>query len=91
MAQIHIPWNDGNGDIVLTYTGQGNETVTIHSTTNNLGDDRSQVITLKTVGNPSVTAQVTITQPTGMQTLTVQGVVLRDSQGRPLRVPPVTT
>ena len=45
MASISIPWNDGPGNIVLTYTGQGNGTVTVTSDTDNLGHDRRQVVT----------------------------------------------
>lgn len=86
---LRIPWADGNGNIILTYTGQGDGTVTVTTDTDNLGDDRSQVITLRTTGQNPVTASVTVTQPTGMLTLTVQGVTLRDAEGHPLRVPPV--
>ena len=50
MATLTIPWNDGNGNIILTYTGQGDGTVTVQSSTDNLGQPRSQVITLKTTG-----------------------------------------
>ena len=32
--EIRIPWNDGPGNIVLTYTGQGNQTVVVTSDTN---------------------------------------------------------
>ena len=45
MASISIPWNDGPGNIVLTYTGQGNGTVTVTSDTDNLGHDRQQIVT----------------------------------------------
>ena len=47
MAQsIAIPWNDGAGNIILTYqTGQGDETVTVTSDTDNLGHDRQQIVT----------------------------------------------
>jgi hypothetical protein len=45
MASISIPWNDGSGNIVLTYTGQGNGTVTVTSDTDNLGNDRQQTVT----------------------------------------------
>jgi len=44
MSQISIPWHDGNGNIVLTLTGQGNDTVTVTSDTNNTGYDRQQTI-----------------------------------------------
>ena len=46
MASMSIPWNDGNGNIVLTYQqGQGNDTVIVTSDTNNVGYDRQQQIT----------------------------------------------
>ena len=45
MASLSIPWNDGPGNIVLTYTGQGNDTVIVTSDTNNVGYDRQQQIT----------------------------------------------
>ena len=45
MASISIPWNDGPGNIVLTYTGQGNGHVVVTSDTDNLGHDRRQTIT----------------------------------------------
>lgn len=44
MASISIPWKDGPGNIVLTYTGQGNGTVTVTSDTDNKGYDRQQTI-----------------------------------------------
>ena len=46
MANITIPWNDGPGNIVLTYTGQGNQTVTVTSDTDCIDHDRQQVVTL---------------------------------------------
>ena len=45
MATLSIPWHDGPGNIVLTYTGQGNGQVTVSSDTDNLGHDRRQTIT----------------------------------------------
>jgi len=57
-----IPWNDGNGNIVLTYTGEGNATVTVETDTDNLGEDRSQVLTFKTTGANPATVEVTVTQ-----------------------------
>ena len=45
MATLSIPWHDGPGNIVLTYTGQGNGQVTVTSDTDNLGHDRRQQIT----------------------------------------------
>ena len=45
MASISIPWNDGPGNIVLTYTGQDDGVVTVTSDTDNLGKDRRQTVT----------------------------------------------
>ena len=88
MATLTIPWNDGNGNIILTYTGQGDGTVTVRSDTDNLGSDREQTITLRTAdGTKEV--QVTIQQSTGMLTLRdVNLLVLRDSDEKVLRAYP---
>ena len=45
MASITIPWNDGPGNIVLTYTGQGNDTVVVTSDTDCIDHDRQQRVT----------------------------------------------
>ena len=45
MARITIPWHDGPGNIVLTYTGQGNDTVVVTSDTNCIDHDRQQRVT----------------------------------------------
>lgn len=88
MATLTIPWNDGNGNIILTYTGQGDGTVTVQSDTDNLGADREQVITLKTADDTKA-VQVTIQQATGMLTLRdVNLLVLRDSGEKILRAYP---
>lgn len=85
---LTIPWSDGNGSIVLTYTGEGNETVTISSTTDNLGETRSHTLTLRTE-NGSRSATLTIIQPTGKQILLdTSGNALRDASGKTLRVYP---
>ena len=88
MATLTIPWADGNGNIILTYTGQGDGTVTVQSDTDNLGADREQTITLRTAdGTKEV--QVTIQQSTGMLTLRdVNLRVLRDSDEKVLRAYP---
>lgn len=89
MATITIPWADGNGNVILTYTGQGDGTVTVQSDTDNLGDTRQMVLTLKTTGANPATATLTITQPTGMQVLIdVDGKTLRDSRQKTLRAYP---
>ena len=85
---LTIPWADGNGDIILTYDGQGDGVVIVQSTTDNLGSDRQQIITLRTADGRA-TAQVTIVQQTGMLTLRdVNLLTLRDSSDKVLRVYP---
>jgi hypothetical protein len=42
---ITIPWNDGNGNIILTYSGQGDDTVTVTSDTDCIYHDRQQRVT----------------------------------------------
>lgn len=89
MATLTIPWADGNGNVILTYDGQGDGTVTVRSDTDNLGDTRQMTITLKTAGANPATAQVAIIQPTGMQILLdVDGKTLRDADGKVLRAYP---
>lgn len=44
MSQISIPWRTGTGNIVLTLTGHGNDTVIVTSDTDNKGYDRQQTI-----------------------------------------------
>ena len=61
MAVKTIPWTNGSGNIILDYTGEGDETVTVSSDPNDLKVDRSQVLTFKTSDN-SVTRQVTVKQ-----------------------------
>ena len=85
---LTIPWADGNGDIILTYDGQGDGVVTVRSTTDNLGSDRQQTIILRTADG-GASAQVTIVQHTGMLTLRdVNLLTLRDSSDKALRVYP---
>lgn len=44
--RITIPWNDGPGNIVLTYTnGDGNQTVTVTSDTDCIDHARQQRVT----------------------------------------------
>lgn len=61
MATKVIPWNEGTGNITLTYTGEGAGTIVVSSDNNNLSVARSQQITVKTTdGSKSQT--VTISQ-----------------------------
>lgn len=62
MGQQLIPWKTGSGNIIMTFTGYGNETVTVTSDENNLRTSRSQTITFKTTSGGVVSRQVTVTQ-----------------------------
>lgn len=63
MATKSIAWNTGTGNITLTYSGQGNDTVLVESDPNDIYEDRSQTIVVSTTaGSPTVSRQVTITQ-----------------------------
>lgn len=61
MATKVIPWKNGNGNITLTYTGEGNDTVTVASDPNNLYYERSQTLTFKTTDN-AISRQVAVVQ-----------------------------
>lgn len=88
MATLTIPWQDGNGSVILTYTGEGDGVVTVRSTTDNKGDDRQMVLTLKTADG-SKQVQVTISQPTGMQLfITADPAIFCDKDGKQFRVQP---
>ena len=52
-----IPWNDGPGNIVLTYTGQGNDTVVVTSDTDCIDHDRQQRVTF-VVGDGAISEVV---------------------------------
>lgn len=62
MATKSIAWNTGTGNITLTYTGQGNDTVLVQSDPNNLYQDRSQVITFSTTVGAAISREVTVVQ-----------------------------
>ena len=75
MASISIPWNDGPGHIVLTYTGQGNGQVVVTSDANNYdGRSRQQVLTF-------VVADGAIRNDVG----TASGHLIRTADGNTVR------
>ena len=58
MASITIPWNDGPGNIVLTYAkGEGNQLVTVTSDTDCIDHDRQQRVTF-VVGDGAISEVV---------------------------------
>ena len=68
MATKTIPWNTGSGNIILNYSGEGDDTVLVSSdTANSLSTPRSQTLTFKTSGN-EVTRQVTVVQAAKQKT-----------------------
>lgn len=62
MATKSIAWQTGTGNITLSYTGQGDDTVLVSSDANNLYESRSQTLTFSATGY-AITRQVTVTQP----------------------------
>ena len=85
MAQVTIPWNSGTGNIVLTFTGQGNATVIVSSDDNSLDTERSQAITVKTLDG-SIQRRVTITQAAGPNFKTKDGERVRLKDGNYLNI-----
>lgn len=61
MATKSIAWATGTGNITLSYTGQGNDAVTVSSSENDIYEDREQAITVKTTDN-AISRQVTVRQ-----------------------------
>ena len=54
-----IPWNTGDGNITLTYNGQGNDSILVDSDINELETSRSKQIT---VSGGGITRVVIINQ-----------------------------
>lgn len=86
--QISIPWNDGPGNIVLTYTSaQGNETVTVTSDTDCIDHDRQQRVTF-VVGDGAIRNDVRTAS--GNQIRTASGHTIA-SLGNGMKVTVVVT
>ncbi len=71
---ITIPWNDGPGNIVLTYTSQGNQTVVVTSDTDCIDHDRQQRVTF-VVGDGAIRNDVATGN--GHQIRTASGNTIR--------------
>ena len=81
MANVVIPWTTGTGDITLTFEGQGNGTITVTSSPNDLNVERSQVVTVKTL-DESVEVSLTIRQAAkAANFITSDGNVIVTSDG----------
>lgn len=62
MATKSIAWTTGTGNITLSYTGQGNDTVLVQSDPNDVYENRSQTVTFSTTAGSAISRQVTVTQ-----------------------------
>ena len=74
-----IPWNTGDGNITLTYNGQGNDSVLVDSDINDDEDSREQVLTFSGGG---ITRQVTVIQeacPVNFRTS--EGAIIKTADG----------
>ena len=75
MASITIPWNDGPGNIVLTYArGEGNQQVVVTSDTDCIDHDRQQRVTF-VVGDGAIRHDVSTAS--GNQIRTANGNTIR--------------
>ena len=61
MATKSIAWQNGSGNITVTYSGSRDDTVSVSSSENDIYEDRDQVITVKTTDN-AISRQVTVRQ-----------------------------
>ena len=62
MATVQVPWTTGSGHITLTYTGQGNGTISVSSDPNDVYVERSQTVTVQTTAGGTVTKTLTVKQ-----------------------------
>ena len=87
MATVNIPWTAGSGDITLTYTGSGNDTIVVDSDMNDLDVSRSQNVTVETTkGTPAQAKTLTVTQAAGPNFRLRGGDILRLADGNYLSV-----
>lgn len=63
MATKTIAWNSGSGYITITYTGTGNESISVSSDANNLFEDRQQSVQFSTTnGSPQKAVSLLVKQ-----------------------------
>ena len=63
MATKTIAWTTGSGNITLTYTGQGNGSISVASDENDSFDDRSQSFNIVTTnGSPEQAVSILVKQ-----------------------------
>ena len=83
--QKNVAWNSGGGNVTLTYTGQGNDTVTVGSDSiNESPSSRSKILT---VTDGTITRQVTVTQAAcPLNFKTADGKFIRTADNKYLNV-----
>lgn len=80
MATVTIPWEQGNGDIIVALTGTGDGVATLSTGTVNEGVDRSRTVTFRTVRGGNVEIMRTVRQEGRREYLRdASGDLLRDS------------
>ena len=77
MPTITKQWQDGSGEVTVTYNGSGDGTISVASDANNLSVQRSmQIVIQTTAGSPQVSRTVTIVQ--GGKPSETPNFILRD-------------
>lgn len=80
MATVTIPWEQGNGDIIVALTGTGDGVATLSTGTVNEGVDRSRTVTFRTVRGGNVEVMRTVRQEGRREYLRdASGDILTDS------------
>ena len=81
-----IPWTTGGGNIILTFTGEGDEVVTVQTDSDSPGYDRQQTLTIRSTAG--LTAYVVVTQYAGASWLCDKYGRRLNAQWHPLTVAP---
>ena len=82
METVLIPWNDGNGNIVVVFTGMEDDDFSVSSDTTNDNIDRKKQIKVRTTkGFPERIRKLTVKQPGLYEPLEASDGILSDSTG----------
>lgn len=85
MATLTKQWQDGSGEVTITYDGSGDGTISVDSDANDLSIQRSmQIVIQTTAGSPQVSRTVTIVQggkPSGPNFILADGKYLKLRDG----------
>lgn len=83
MATSTIKWNEGEGNIVATYTGSGNGPISLTSDVPNEGIDREQLVTIQTTKGNNPKEESVLVRQSGLREkyLTSDGDVYMTSDG----------